>query len=162
MSKKDMLNFLNGLSTSSLINTLNIEYSDTLMESLNIEFIDIGDDYLVAKMPVNSAVYQPDGILHGGATAALAETVGSTAARIFSNGNNQSRGIELSINHIKSVSKGHVYAKAKALHMGRSTQLWNIEITDDNKNIISISKLTTLTLNKNKMVEIGYNETYTF
>ena len=138
MSKKDMLNFLNGLSTSSLINTLNIEYSE------------IGENYLIAKMPVNSAVYQPDGILHGGATAALAETVGSTAARIFSNGNNQSRGIELSINHIKSVSKGHVYAKAKALHMGRSTQLWNIEITDDNKNIISISKLTTLTLNKNK------------
>ena len=138
MSKKDMLNFLNGLSTSSLINTLNIVYSE------------IGENYLVAKMPVNSAVYQPDGILHGGATAALAETVGSTAARIFSNGNNQSRGIELSINHIKSVSKGHVYAKAKALHMGRSTQLWNIEITDDNKNIISISKLTTLTLNKNK------------
>ena len=138
MSKKDMLNFLNGLSTSSLINTLNIEYSE------------IGENYLVAKMPVNSAVYKPDGILHGGATAALAETVGSTAARIFSNGNNQSRGIELSINHIKSVSKGHVYAKAKALHMGRSTQLWNIEITDDNKNIISISKLTTLTLNKNK------------
>ena len=76
MSKKDMLNFLNGLSTSSLIKTLNIEYSE------------IGENYLVAKMPVNSSVYQPDGILHGGATAALAETVGSTATRIFSNGNN--------------------------------------------------------------------------
>ena len=137
MSKKDMLNFLNGLSTSSLINTLDIEYSE------------IGEDYLVAKMPVNSSVHQPDGILHGGATAALAETVGSTATRIFSNGNNQSRGIESSINHIKSVSKGYIYAKAKALHVGRSTQLWNIEITDDNKNIISIAKLTTLTLNKN-------------
>ena len=132
MSKKDMLNFLNGLSTSSLINTLNIEYSE------------IGENYLVAKMPVNSAVYQPDGILHGGATAALAETVGSTAARIFSNGNNQSRGIELSINHIKSVSKGHVYAKAKALHMGRSTQLWNIEITDDNSELICDIEFTAM------------------
>tara|TARA_B100000963_G_scaffold361435_1_gene396759 strand:+ start:42574 stop:42996 length:423 start_codon:yes stop_codon:yes gene_type:complete len=138
MSKKDMLNFLNGLSTSSLIKTLNIEYSE------------IGENYLVAKMPVNSSVHQPDGILHGGATAALAETVGSTATRIFSYGSNQSRGIELSINHVRSVSKGYVYAKAKAIHMGKSTQLWNIEITDDDKRIISIAKLTTLTLNKNQ------------
>ncbi len=133
-----MLNFLNGLSTSSLIKTLNIEYSE------------IGENYLVAKMPVNSSVHQPDGILHGGATAALAETVGSTATRIFSYGSNQSRGIELSINHVRSVSKGYVYAKAKAIHMGKSTQLWNIEITDDDKRIISIAKLTTLTLNKNQ------------
>ena len=98
-------------------------------------------------MPVNTKVYQPDKILHGGATAALAETVGSAASTVLlKKGKKLVRGIELSINHLKSVRSGKIFAKAKAVHSGRTMQLWNIKITNDNDEIISIAKLTTLTL----------------
>ncbi len=121
----------------------------SLMETLDIEFIDFGDDYLTAKMPVTSKVHQPDGVLHGGATVALAESVGSAASHIFSDGANFFvRGIEISANHLKSVKDGFVYAKATYLHKGRTTQLWQIRVTDSEDNLISIVKLTTITLPK--------------
>ncbi|WP_274476199.1 PaaI family thioesterase [Mangrovimonas aestuarii] len=122
---------------------------NTLMETLNIEVIDCGEDFIVARMPVNSRVHQPDGVLHGGATVALAETVGSFASLIF---NKQKdvfvRGIEITGNHLKGVREGFVYAKAKALHNGRTTQLWDIKITDDNDVLVSVCKLTTIALPK--------------
>lgn len=124
---------------------------NTLMETLDIKFIDVGEDFLTAKMPVNSRVFQPDGILHGGATVALAESVGSAASYIFLNSSEvQVRGIEISANHIKSVRSGNIYAKATFLHKGRTTQLWDIRITDDDENLISVVKLTTLSLPKRK------------
>jgi uncharacterized protein (TIGR00369 family) len=90
-------------------------------------------------------------VLHGGATVALAETVGSMASFIFLNTDDYYvRGIEISANHLKSVSEGFVYAKAAYLHKGRTTQLWNIRITDEAENLISIVKLTTITLPKKK------------
>lgn len=122
---------------------------DTLMETLNISFIDFGKDFITAKMPVNSSVYQPDGVLHGGATAALAETVGSFAAHIFSNRKDiMVRGIEINSNHLKSVKTGHVYAKANFIHKGKTTQLIEIRVTDDEDRLVSISKLTTIILEK--------------
>ncbi len=124
---------------------------DTLMETLNIEFIDLGEDFVLAKMPVTSKVHQPDGVLHGGATVALAESVGSVASHIFLDSSEFFiRGIEISANHIKSISEGDVYAKATFLHKGRTTQLWNIRITDEDDNLISIVKLTTISLPKKK------------
>lgn len=124
---------------------------NTLMDTLKIEFIDIGEDFVTAKMPVTSRVHQPDGVLHGGATVALAESVGSVASHIFMDSNEYFiRGIEISANHIKSISEGDVYAKATFLHKGRTTQLWNIRITDVNDTLISIVKLTTIALPKNK------------
>jgi 1,4-dihydroxy-2-naphthoyl-CoA hydrolase len=124
---------------------------NTLMDTLNIEFTDIGDDYVVAKMPVTSKVHQPDGVLHGGATVALAESVGSVASHIFLNSSEYFiRGIEISANHLKSISEGDVYAKANFLHKGRTTQLWNIRITDVEDNLISVVKLTTIALPKKK------------
>ena len=124
---------------------------NTLMETLNIEFIDVGDDYLTAKMPVNKTVYQPDGVLHGGATVALAESVGSAASYIFLDSDNYIvRGIEISANHIKSIAQGDVFAKATFLHKGRTTQLWDIRVTNDDGELISVIKLTTITLPKNK------------
>ena len=121
------------------------------METLDIEFTEVGKDYLIAKMPVTSKVYQPDGVLHGGATVALAESVGSFASHVFLDTNDFFvRGIEISANHLKSVSEGFVYAKATYLHKGRTTQLWNIKITDAEENLISIVKLTTITLPKKK------------
>ena len=120
---------------------------NTLMETLDIEFIDVTDNTVTAKMPVNSRVHQPDGVLHGGASVALAESVGSAGAYIFLQEKNVSiRGIEIAANHIKSIRDGYVYAHATILHKGRTTQLWQIRIENQNKELISLVKLTTLTL----------------
>lgn len=121
----------------------------TLMETLEIEYVEVGDNFLVARMPVTPKVYQPDGVLHGGATVALAESVGSAASYIFLNAQEFFiRGIEISANHLKSVTDGYVFAKAILLHKGRTTQLWEIKITDRENNLISICKLTTIALSK--------------
>lgn len=121
------------------------------METLNIEFIDIGENFVTAKMPVTPKVHQPDGVLHGGASVALAESVGSVASHIFIDAENYFiRGIEISANHIKSISEGYVFAKARFIHKGRTTQLWNIRITDEQDNLISVVKLTTIALPKKK------------
>lgn len=136
-SKEAMLAQANGVSKG------------TLMETLNIEIIDFGDDFLVARMPVNSRVHQPDGVLHGGATAALAESVGSFASHIFTDTDTMFvRGLEITANHLKSVKEGFVYAKATFLHKGRTTQLLDIRITDDNDNLVSICRLSTISLPK--------------
>ncbi len=122
---------------------------NTLMETLNIEFVDFGDDFVVARMPVNSRVHQPDGVLHGGATVALAESVGSFAAHVFLNLDEVFvRGIEISANHVKAVKEGFVYAKATFVHKGRTTQIFDIRVTDDHDKLISVCKLTTISLPK--------------
>jgi len=124
---------------------------NTLMETLKIELVDIGEDFLILKMPVNSRVYQPDGVLHGGATAALAESAGSMATHILLKDSSYIvRGIEITANHLKSVKDGFVYAKATFIHRGRTTQLISINITDDSNNLISHCKLTTISLPKSK------------
>lgn len=124
---------------------------NTLMETLEIEFIEVGEDYLVAKMPVTPKVHQPDGVLHGGASVALAESVGSLASHIFLDEKEFFiRGIEISANHVKSIREGNVYAKASFLHKGRTTQLWNINITNEAGELISVVKLTTIALPKKK------------
>ncbi|GMN05427.1 PaaI family thioesterase [Croceitalea sp. MTPC5] len=121
----------------------------TLMETLAIEYIDVGENFLIAKMPVNSRVYQPDGVLHGGATAALAESVGSAASYIFLDGNEfYVRGIEISANHVKSIKEGYVYARAAIIHKGRTTQLWEIKVTNELGELVSNCKLTTIALPK--------------
>ncbi len=124
---------------------------NTLMETLEIEFTEVGDDYLIAKMPVTPRVHQPDGVLHGGASVALAESVGSMASYVFLNTEEFIiRGIEISANHLKSIAEGFVFAKASFIHKGRTTQLWEIRITDEDENLISIVKLTTIALPKKK------------
>lgn len=122
---------------------------NTLMETLDIEYIDVGEDFLMAKMPVSPKVHQPDGVLHGGASLALAESVGSAASYIFLDGNKYFvRGLEISANHVKSIKDGFVYAKATILHKGRTTQLWEIKITNEADQLISLCKLTTIALPK--------------
>jgi len=119
---------------------------NTLMETLSIEFTDVGEDFLTARMPVNETVYQPDGVLHGGATAALAESVGSAAVFVL-NKNPKAivRGIEISANHLKSINSGYVHATARPINLGKTIQLWEIRIVDEQKQLISICKLTTYT-----------------
>ena len=120
---------------------------NTLMETLEISYSEVGNDYLIAKMPVTSKVHQPDGVLHGGAMVALAESVGSAASHVFLDTDNfYIRGLEIAANHVKSVKDGFVYARAEFMHKGRTTQLWNIKITDEQQNLISVVKLTTIAL----------------
>ena len=128
---------------------------NTLMQTLNIEFIDAGADFLVAKMPVNSSVHQPMGLLHGGASVALAESVGSAASHFFINNENQEiRGIEISANHLKSIREGFVFGTARIIHKGKSIHLWEIKITDEAGNLISLCKLTNMVLSKKKIEDL--------
>jgi uncharacterized protein (TIGR00369 family) len=122
---------------------------NTLMETLQIEYIDVGENFLIARMPVTPRVHQPDGVLHGGATAALAESVASDASYIFIDAQQfMVRGIEISANHVRGVREGFVYAKASLAHKGRTTQLWEIRVTNAADELVSLCKLTTIALPK--------------
>lgn len=134
---------------ATILKAFNARCKGTLMETLDIEYVAVGDDFLTAKMPVNANVHQPLGQLHGGATAALAESVGSAASNFFIDHKKQFvNGIQLSINHIKSKKEGVVYATAKNIHKGKTTHLWEVEVVDENENLIAIAKMTNIVLNK--------------
>ena len=137
------------MNKQKLLDSINRLSNNTLMQTLNIEFIDVTEDSLTAKMPVNTSVHQPFGLLHGGATAALAETVGSSASALFvDNDTKIVKGIELNISHLKSVKEGFVYGIAKSIHKGKTIHLWEIKIFDYEKHLISICKLTNIVLDK--------------
>lgn len=122
---------------------------NTLMETLHIEYVDVGEDFLTAKMPVNSTVHQPMGLLHGGASVALAESVGSAASMLFVDVEKyEVRGIEISANHLKSKREGEVFATARIIHKGSKLHLWEIKIIDENNQLISLCKLTNMILLK--------------
>jgi uncharacterized protein (TIGR00369 family) len=137
------------LSKAEILKRCNAVVPNTLMQTLDISYVDVGEDFLVAKMPVSPKVHQPDGVLHGGAMVALAESVGSAACFVFLDSQNFSiRGIEINANHVKSVKDGNVYARASFIHKGRTTQVWQIDITNEQEELISTCKLTTIALAK--------------
>ncbi|QEE50067.1 hotdog fold thioesterase [Flavobacterium alkalisoli] len=120
---------------------------NTLMETLEIVYTDAGEDFLEAKMPVNPRVHQPMGLLHGGATVALAESVGSAASLLFVNPEIQeARGIEISANHVRAKRDGVVTGTARIVHKGRSLHLWEVKITDEKGRLISLCKITNMIL----------------
>ena len=124
---------------------------NTLMETLGIKFIDAGEDFLTATMPVNSRVHQPMGLLHGGASVALAESVGSAASMLFINPElSEVRGIEIAANHLRAKREGLVTGTARIVHKGRSIHLWEIRITDEEGKLVSLCKLTNMILPKKK------------
>ncbi len=128
---------------------LNAMTSDTLMQTLGIVYTEIGEDYLVATMPVNSAVHQPMGLLHGGATVALAESVASAASMLFVDQEKyEVRGLEISANHLKSKKEGEIIATARIIHRGRTTQLWEVRVEDENGDLISLCRQTNIVLEK--------------
>ena len=137
------------MNKSAVLKRLNASSQNTLMQTLEIEYIDIGEDFLTASMPVTPRVHQPDGVLHGGATVALAETVGSAASHVLL-GSKETviRGIEISANHLKSVTAGIVQAKAVLTHKGKTLQLWDIEVRDEENRLISKCKLSTICLKR--------------
>jgi uncharacterized protein (TIGR00369 family) len=128
---------------------LNKMCENTLNETLLIKYIDLGEDFLVARMPVNNRVHQPDGILNGGATMALAESVGSPTSILAIDSTKYAvRGIEFSANHLRSVKSGFVTATAKIIHKGKTIHLVEIKVVDDRNRLISMCKITNYILAK--------------
>ncbi len=122
---------------------------NTMMEFLGIEFTDFGDDYLSARMAVDHRTRQPLGIMHGGASCVLAESVGSTAANCCVDPDKfYCVGLEINTNHIRSIREGFVYGIAKPYHLGKTTQVWSIEITNEQKQLISVNRLTMMVMKK--------------
>ncbi|MET0330477.1 MAG: hotdog fold thioesterase [Dyella sp.] len=125
------------------IDALNRASDNTLMQALGICFVAAGDDWLRASMPVDARTHQPYGLLHGGASVALAETLGSSAAMLTLDPASQiTVGIEINANHVRSVRSGVVMGTASALHIGRSTQVWQIRIEDESGALVCISRIT--------------------
>lgn len=131
------------------IQKLNERGKNTMSEYLGIEFIEIGDDYLRARMPVDHRTLQPVGIMHGGASCTLAETVGSTGANCcVIQEKFYCVGLDINTNHIRSIRSGHVIATAKPFHLGKTTQVWGIEIRNEEDKLISINRLTLAVLQR--------------
>ena len=121
----------------------------TMMAHLGIEFTEITGDALIAKMPVDARTKQPIGIMHGGASCVLAETVGSTAANYCVDiTTHYCVGLSINTSHIRSAREGYVYATAKPQHLGRSTQVWNIDIADEAGRLVSTTRLTMAVLQR--------------
>jgi 1,4-dihydroxy-2-naphthoyl-CoA hydrolase len=122
--------------------TINRWSENTLMRALDIRITAIGDDFLRGTMPVDSRTRQPYGILHGGASVALAETLGSTAAMLCCDEGMATVGVEINANHLRAVREGLVTGTARPLHVGRSTQVWEIRIENEAGELACISRLT--------------------
>lgn len=122
---------------------------NNLAAHLGIEFIEVGTDYVRARMPVDERTRQPYGILHGGASVALAETLGSIGASCCIDLSRQHCvGLEINANHVRGAREGYVYGKATPLHLGKSTQIWEIRITDEADKLVCISRITLAILDK--------------
>ncbi|MFZ5653092.1 MAG: PaaI family thioesterase [Pseudomonadota bacterium] len=125
------------------LDTLNHGFPDTAARHLGIEYVAFGEDHLTARMPVDERTRQPYGILHGGASCLLAETVGSHASALCIDLEREyCVGLEINANHLRPVRDGHVYATARPIHLGRSTHIWDIRIRDDAGHLVCISRLT--------------------
>lgn len=124
------------------LETLNTWSQRTLMHALDIRITEIGDDWLRGTMPVDDRTRQPYGILHGGASVALAETLGSTAAMLCCEDGRATVGLEINANHLRAVREGHITATARPIHVGRSTQVWEIRIENETGELTCIARLT--------------------
>ncbi len=122
---------------------------NTMLEHLGIEFVAIGEDSITARMPVDHRTVQPAGLLHGGASVALAETLGSVAATLCTNpGETTCVGLEINANHIRAVRSGFVTGVARPLHLGNSTHVWDIRIHDEQERLVCVCRLTMAVLKR--------------
>jgi len=129
--------------THTTLEQLKERSKDTLMEHLGIEYLEIGADYLKARMPVDARTKQPAGLLHGGASVSLAETLGSIAATLCVDSEKKEIvGLEINANHIRSVRDGWVTGVTKPIHVGSTTQIWEIRIYNEQEKLVCISRLT--------------------
>lgn len=134
---------------ATTVEALNAWSKNTLTEHLGIEFSTIGDDYLEARMPVDARTHQPMGLLHGGASVALAETMGSVAAMMCVDRSKQfCVGLEINANHLKGVRQGYVTGITKPIHIGKKTQVWEIRISNELNELVCVSRITLAVLDK--------------
>jgi 1,4-dihydroxy-2-naphthoyl-CoA hydrolase len=127
------------LATVASLTTMHI---DTAAARLGIEFLEVGDDFIRGRVPVDSRTRQPVGILHGGVSVVLAETLGSCAAAFAAPAGHRAVGLDINANHLRSVSEGWVTGIARPVHIGRSTHVWQIELTNDQGQLTCVSRIT--------------------
>jgi 1,4-dihydroxy-2-naphthoyl-CoA hydrolase len=128
---------------SFLLDFVKQHSQNTLVSQLGIEFIEAGDDYLTARMPFDARTRQPAHVLHGGASVALAETLASWAATfVVDREKNYCVGLEINANHVRAATTGWVIGTARPVHLGRSTQVWEVRITDESQRLVCISRVT--------------------
>jgi uncharacterized protein (TIGR00369 family) len=135
--------------TPLTIEELQKRCANTFITHLKIVFTEVGDDFLKAEMPMGQHLMQPMGIMHGGVSCSLAETVGSAAANYCVDATTQyCVGLDINTNHIRQVSSGVITATARPYHIGKKTQVWSIEIHDEQNNLVSVTRLTLVALPK--------------
>ena len=134
------------------VKDLNAHKDNTLLSALGIEYTEISSDSITAKMPVDNRTVQTFGVLHGGASVALAETIGSTASFLAlpDNENKNVVGLDINANHLKAVSSGWVYGTAKPIRIGRKIHVWQIKIVNENNDMVCICRLTTMIIDTPK------------
>ena len=137
------------IKNDTTLESLNKMYVNTIMEHLGIVFTEVGSDYVTATMPVDNRHRQPYGILHGGASVTLAETLGSVAAHMSVDSSKfQTVGLEVNANHIRAVRSGIVTGTARPIHMGKSTQVWEIRIVNEQDQLTCVSRITMMVIEK--------------
>lgn len=134
---------------SITLDTLNEWRKNTMVEHLGIEITEFGEGFICGKMPVDHRTHQPMGLLHGGASVALAETLASIGANIHVDQTKKACvGLEINANHVRSVREGWVYGKSTALHLGKTTQVWETKITTETGDTVCISRMTVAVIDK--------------
>jgi 1,4-dihydroxy-2-naphthoyl-CoA hydrolase len=134
---------------SVTIESLNAMNENTMVAHLDIEYTAVGADFITARMPVDHRTHQPFGMLHGGASVVLAETLGSVAANCCIDPKKQyAVGLEINANHLRAVRTGYVYGTTRPIHIGRSTQIWEIKIENESQQLVCISRITMAVLDK--------------
>lgn len=127
---------------SASVEELNRMQSGSIASYLGIEFVDIGDDYLVATLPVDERTRQPFGLLHGGASVVLSETMGSVGGFLAADPGSIVVGLEVNANHLRSATEGRVTGTCRPLHIGRTTQVWETQVHDEQQRLVCVSRLT--------------------
>ena len=136
-------------SIQATLENLNELSRNTMVAHIGIEFLEVGDDYIKARMPVDHRTVQPAGLLHGGASVTLAETLGSVAANLCVDmSQKMCVGLDINANHIRAVTSGFVYGIVRPIHIGGLTQVWEIRITNEQDKLVCISRITMAVLDK--------------
>lgn len=140
---------IKNVENKELVETLNLCAKNTLIENLGIEIIDFENGYITARMPVDSRTLQPGKTLHGGASAAFAETIGGLGGQLYIDPDKQyCVGLDININHIRPATSGYVYGEGYPVHKGRSTHVWIINIRNEQRKLVAVSRLTLAILDK--------------
>ncbi|MGE5624448.1 MAG: hotdog fold thioesterase [Bacillota bacterium] len=134
------------------VDELNAYQQETLVSHLGIRYTEVGEDFISASMPVDGRTKQPAGILHGGASVALAETLGSTGANLVVDREKKlCVGLEINANHVRAMKDGTVYGTARPLHLGGTTQVWEIKISDEQGRLVCVSRITMAVLDRSSL-----------